>query len=124
MTRILAFAGLPGRAAELLISPMGAITATGVILLPRIQASLLVGSEILAIGLVMIVAPILIQVRSWSDRKEVTAVQRVLRFATSAGPLGLRHPGASDGGLPRRALLGPRRATSPVWSPLSSTPGC
>ena len=66
---------------------MGAITATGVILVPE-QASLLVGSEILAIGLVTVVAPIVIQVRSWSDRKEVTAVQRFLRFVTSAG-LGL-----------------------------------
>lgn len=87
LTRILAFAGLPGRAAKSLILPMGAITATGVILVPE-QASLLVGSEILAIGLVTVVAPIVIQVRSWSDRKEVTAVQRILRFVTSAG-LGL-----------------------------------
>ena len=107
LTRILAFAGLPGRAAESLILPMGAITATGVILVPE-QASLLVGSEILAIGLVTVVAPIVIQVRSWSDRKEVTAVQRILRFVTSAG-LGLAFGvgrRAFDRGRPRRALLG------------------
>ena len=36
----------------------------------------------------MLLAPIVIQLRSWSFRKEVTAVERMVRFATSAG-LGL-----------------------------------
>jgi hypothetical protein len=84
LMRILAFASLPGRAAESLILPMGAITATGVVLVPE-QTSMLVGSEIFAVGLVMVLAPTVIQVRSWGDRKEVTALQRILRFGTSAG---------------------------------------
>ena len=36
----------------------------------------------------MVVAPIAIQLRTWSFRKEATAVERIVRFASSAG-LGL-----------------------------------
>jgi hypothetical protein len=87
LARILEFAWLPSRAAEALIAPVGAITATGLILMPG-QSSTLLGTAILATGLVMLLAPIVIQLRSWSFRKEVTAVERIVRFAASAG-LGL-----------------------------------
>ncbi len=87
LTRILAFPWLPSRAAEALIGPAGAITATGLILVPE-QSRMLLGATILATGLVMVLAPVVIQVRSWSLRKDVTAFERTLRFATSAG-LGL-----------------------------------
>ncbi len=87
LERILAYPGLPSRAAEALIGPVGAITATGLVLVPE-QSSALLGTAILATGLVMLLAPIVIQLRSWSFRKEVTAVERMVRFATSAG-LGL-----------------------------------
>lgn len=87
LARILEFAWLPSRAAEALIGPVGAITATGLILMPE-QSPTLLGAAILATGLVMLLAPIVIQLRSWSFRKEVTAVERIVRFAASAG-LGL-----------------------------------
>ncbi len=76
LARILAFAGLPGRAAGALIAPVGAITATGPILLPE-QASMLLGTEICAIEFVMVLAPIMIQLRSRSDRKDVKAIERL-----------------------------------------------
>ena len=39
----------------------------------------------LATGLFMVVAPIVIQLRSWSVREEATAVERIVRASTSAG---------------------------------------
>ena len=84
LTRILAFASLPGRAAEALIAPVGAITATGLILVPD-QSSMLAAAAILATGLVMVAAPTVIQLRTWSARKGVTAVERIVRFGASAG---------------------------------------
>ena len=87
LTRILAFATLPGRAVEALIAPVGAITATSLVLIPE-QPSWLLGSEIFAIGLVMVFAPAAIQARAWRERKDAPARERVVRTATSAG-LGL-----------------------------------
>ena len=87
LARILEFAWLPSRAAEALIGPVGAITATGLILVPE-QSRVLFGTAILATGIVMVVAPIVIQLRTWSLRTDVTAVERTVRFAASAG-LGL-----------------------------------
>ncbi len=87
LARILEFAWLPSRAAEALIGPVGSITATSLILIPE-QSPILLGTAILATGLVMVVAPIVIQLRTWSFRKEATAVERIVRFASSAG-LGL-----------------------------------
>jgi hypothetical protein len=83
LSRILAFASLPGRAAEALIAPVGAITATGLILVP--DQSAMLATAILATGLVMVVAPTVIQLRTWSARKGVTAVERIVRFGASAG---------------------------------------
>jgi hypothetical protein len=87
LARILEFAWLPSRAAEALIAPVGAITATGLILVPE-QSRVLLGTAILATGIVMVVAPIVIQLRTWSLRTDVTPVERTVRFAASAG-LGL-----------------------------------
>ena len=53
LARILAYAGLPRRAGEALIGPVGAITATSLILIPG-QPALLLGAEVLAVGLVMV----------------------------------------------------------------------
>ena len=52
------------------------------------EQSLALGTAILATGVVMVVAPIVIQLRTWSLRTDVTAVERTVRFAASAG-LGL-----------------------------------
>jgi hypothetical protein len=84
LSRILAYPGLPRRAGEALIGPVGAITATSLVLVPG-QPSLLLGAEVLAVGLVMVLAPIVFQIRWWREREEVTATERAARAATSAG---------------------------------------
>ena len=84
LARILAYPGLPSRAAEALIGPMGAITATGVVLVPETPPAL-GGALILATGGLMVVAPIAIQARTWRLRKDATAFERTIRVATSAG---------------------------------------
>jgi hypothetical protein len=84
LSRILAFPALPRRSAEALIGPVGAITATSVILIPDQPASLL-GAGLMAIGAFMVVAPLMMQIRWWREREEVTAVERLARAATSAG---------------------------------------
>jgi hypothetical protein len=84
LSRILANRSLPSRAAEALIGPVGAIAATGLILLPE-QPMALVGAEVLAFGVVMVAAPLAIQLRTWSDRKVATPLERFVRFANSAG---------------------------------------
>jgi hypothetical protein len=82
LARILAYAGLANRAGEALIAPVGAITATSLVLIPE-QPSWLLGGEVLAIGLVMVIAPIVFQARSWRERRE--ARERIARAMTSAG---------------------------------------
>lgn len=67
-----------------MIAPVGAITATGLVLLLE-QPFALLGVAVLAAGLVMVLAPIVIQVRSWSPRKDVAAIERIVRFGASAG---------------------------------------
>jgi hypothetical protein len=84
LSRILAYPGLPRRAGEALIGPVGAITATSLVLVPG-QPSLILGTEVLAVGLVMVLAPIVFQIRWWREREEVTATERLARAATSAG---------------------------------------
>jgi hypothetical protein len=54
LARILSYPHLPTRAGEALIGPVGAITATSVLLIPQQPAALL-GSEVVAISLVMVV---------------------------------------------------------------------
>ncbi len=84
LSRILAVGSLPSRAAEALFGPVGAIAATGLLLLPE-QPMVLAGADVLVIGLVMVAAPLTIQIRTWSDRKDVRPSERLVRFANSAG---------------------------------------
>jgi hypothetical protein len=84
LARIIAYPTLPGRAGESLIGPVGAITATSLVLIPE-QPPALLGAEILLIGLVMVVAPLVLQVRTWRAWKDATVVERTARTATSAG---------------------------------------
>ncbi len=84
LSRILSFATLPGRAAEALIGPVGAITTTALILVPE-QPIGLVGMEVFAIGLVMVLGPIAIQTRSWGDWTNVTVFGRMVRVVASEG---------------------------------------
>jgi hypothetical protein len=81
LARILSYPHLPTRAGEALIGPVGAITATSLVLIPDQPAALL-GGEVVLVGLVMVVWPTVFQARS--RRKEATAVERIARNVTSA----------------------------------------
>jgi modulator of FtsH protease len=84
LARIIAYPTLPGRAGESLIGPVGAITATSLVLIPD-QPKALLGAEVVALGLVMVVAPLVLQIRTWWAWKDATVVERTARIATSAG---------------------------------------
>jgi modulator of FtsH protease len=62
LQHILSFPQLPGRAAEMLIMLVGALLVCSFGLMPG-QSVKLLGGEILAVGLLMTVAPIVIQAR-------------------------------------------------------------
>jgi hypothetical protein len=84
LSRILAYPFLPSRAAEALIRPVGAITATSLVLISG-QSATLLGAEVVAVGLVMVAPPIALQSRTWEVRKEATAHEQVVRAATNEG---------------------------------------
>lgn len=84
LSRILSYPHLPTRAGEALIGPVGAITATSLVLVPDQPAALL-GAEVIAVGLVIVIAPIAFQARTWGLRKEATARERITRAATNEG---------------------------------------
>jgi hypothetical protein len=60
LSRILAYSWLPARAGEALIGPVGAVTATSLVLIPE-QSAPLLGSEIILVGLAMVVTPTVVQ---------------------------------------------------------------
>jgi hypothetical protein len=82
LARILSYEHLPTRAAEALIGPVGAITATSLVLIPD-QPVALLGAELIAVGLIIVVAPIVFQARAWSSRPDIG--ERITRAATSEG---------------------------------------
>jgi hypothetical protein len=82
LSRILAHPHLPTRAGEALIGPVGAIIATSLVLIPE-QPPRLLGAEVMAIGLVMVVAPIIFQARAWGVRKD--AGERWMRAVSTTG---------------------------------------
>jgi hypothetical protein len=82
LSRILSYPHLPTRAGEALIGPVGAITVTSFVLIPG-QPAVLLGAEVLAVGLVTVIAPIAFQARSWPFRKD--AGERIVRAVTSVG---------------------------------------
>jgi hypothetical protein len=84
LSRILAYAALPRRAGEALIGPVGAITATSLVLIPA-QTAAAAGAELLAVGAFMVIAPLVLQLRWWREREEATVVERFARAASSAG---------------------------------------
>src|ERR1700734_4262689 len=73
LARILSYPPLPSRAGEALIGPVGAITATSLVLIPG-QPSWLLGGEVVVAGLVMAIAPTVVQVRWWGPRREAPPV--------------------------------------------------
>ena len=68
LSRILAYSWLPSRAGEALIGPVGAITATSLVLIPGQPAPLL-GAEVVVAGLVMAIVPMVIQARSCLQKR-------------------------------------------------------
>jgi modulator of FtsH protease len=82
LARILSYEHLPTRAGEAPIGPVGAITATSLVLIPDQPAPLL-GAELVAIGLVTVIAPIVFQARAWSSRPDTG--ERISRAATTEG---------------------------------------
>jgi len=84
LARILSYSWLPSRGGEALVGPVGAITATSLVLIPGQPAALL-GGEIVVAGLVMVIAPIIVQARTWGSRAEATAVEHVTRAVMSVG---------------------------------------
>jgi hypothetical protein len=77
--RILAFPQLPGRAAEMLIMLVGALLAASFGLLPG-QTSKVFGAEILGAGLLMTVAPMVIQARQIAAMKSQPLTWWLWRF--------------------------------------------
>jgi hypothetical protein len=49
------------------------------------QPTALLGVEVIAVGLVLVIAPIALQSRTWGLRKEATARERITRAATNEG---------------------------------------
>jgi hypothetical protein len=82
LPRILSYPHLPTRAGEALIGPVGAITATSLVLIPE-QPSRLLGAEVIVISLVMVVAPIIFQARAWAARRD--AGERWMRAVSTTG---------------------------------------
>jgi len=84
LSRILAYPHLPTRAGEALIGPVGAITATSLVLIPGQPAALL-GAEVIAIGLVIVIAPMVFQAGVWRLRRDASARERIARAVTNEG---------------------------------------
>jgi hypothetical protein len=84
LSRILAYSWLPSRAGEALVGPVGAVTATSLVMVPD-QPAVLLGGEIILVGLVMVVTPIVVQARTWSARQDVAATERITRAIMSVG---------------------------------------
>jgi hypothetical protein len=82
LPRILSYAHLPTRAGEALIGPVGAITVTSLVLIPG-QPALLLGGEVILIGLVMVIAPVVFQARAWPVRRD--AWERYTRALSTTG---------------------------------------
>ena len=82
LSRILSFAQLPGRAAEALITLTGALVLTSLGLVPQSPSRF--GAEVLAIGLLAFMGPLIIQLRSRRFNQDVSPTKRSLRMFVSA----------------------------------------
>jgi hypothetical protein len=85
LREILRYPDLPSRAFEALIAPVGAITATGFVLIPG-QPPALLGAEVLAIGVLTVVTPIVIlcvYFKVWTKEADVTPAKVIGRALTS-----------------------------------------
>jgi hypothetical protein len=64
LARIIAYPSLPGRAAETLVAPTGVLVASSYMLVPDQPAAQL-AVELIAVGAVMWLMPVVIQFRTW-----------------------------------------------------------
>ncbi len=85
LSRILAYEALPGRAAQALFLLGGILVLTSAALVPH-QSALLFGAETLGIGLVMFVAPLVIQIRSWHSDTAVSGTLKIIRSLLTMAP--------------------------------------
>lgn len=82
LSRILAIVQLPRRAGESLTLLVGPLVVASVALIPG-QPSLLLGLEVLAIGLVTMIFPIVNQIQMWTAALGVTEAEKASRLAIS-----------------------------------------
>ena len=82
LARILAIAQLPGRAAEGLIILVGAFVLSSVALIPD-QSAAAFATEVLIAGLVMVLAPLSIQLRSWKATEGVSPSRKYIRLVVN-----------------------------------------
>jgi modulator of FtsH protease len=82
LSRILAFPQLPGRAGESLLTLLGALILTSLGLVPQTAARF--GAEVLAVGILMFVGPLIIQLRARKFSTELSTTRRSLRMIVSA----------------------------------------
>ncbi len=85
LSRILSFPQLPGRAAEALVLLGGVLVLASAGLVPH-QPMELFGIETLVIGLIMFLAPLTIQVRSFKADMVLSKMRKLIRFLLTAGP--------------------------------------
>jgi hypothetical protein len=78
LARILSFAHLPGRAAEALVTLVGALVLSSVWLMPN-QPTALLGAEALMIGLVSFLVPLVIQLQALNAVTAMSALQKYAR---------------------------------------------
>lgn len=83
LARILSFEQLPGRAAEGLITLVGSLLLSSLGLVPD-QPPALFGVEALAIGIVIFLIPLIIQLRSWDAIAAVSPTKQYLRAIVGA----------------------------------------
>jgi hypothetical protein len=82
LARILAIAQLPGRAAEGLIILVGVFVVSSVGLIPD-QSAAAFATEVLLSGLVMLLAPLVIQSRAWKALEGVSPTRQYIRLVVN-----------------------------------------
>ena len=124
LSRILAYSWLPARAGKALIGPVGAVTATSLVLIPE-QSAPLLGSEIILVGLAMVVTPTVVQARSWRAREDATPTERAMRavmlFWVAAGDVACLVAVVYSAWVLMIEILRWKRAGTPVRRSLRST---
>jgi hypothetical protein len=91
LTRILSFEQLPGRVAEGIITLIGSLVLSSPGLVPN-QPPALFGVEALAIGIVIFLIQLIIQLGSWDAIAAVSPTKQYSRAIVGAAPSSLVQP--------------------------------